>query len=111
VAVSVISTGIQFSDSSVQTTRSGIKSVQSIFAYPKGSLTGDYGSSRAVNITISSVNTSKSFILLPNSINSQVNYSIPRMITAKFIDSTTIQLCVNTSFNVYNARIEIIEFY
>ena len=103
--------GILFSDSTLQTFASGVKSVQSIFAYPKGSLTGDYGSSRAVNITISSVDVSKSFILYPHNTRLNSGSGTVYAVTAKFINSTTVQLCpLTTDTNITSLRFQVIEF-
>jgi hypothetical protein len=106
----ILTNGVQFPDSSVQTVASNIKSVQSIFAYPKGSLTGDYGST-AVNITISSVNTSKAIILYPSAVESST-YSSYRLISAKFINSTTVQFCCDniSAQTPPSIRFQVVEF-
>lgn len=107
----LLTNGIQYPDNSIQTSAPGIKSIQSIFVMPRGTATGDYGANRAVDVTISAVDTSKSFIIYSHS--SRVSSSSTAniwSITAKFINSSTVQLCCFSATNVTSIRFQVIEF-
>jgi hypothetical protein len=110
MATTLLSNGLQYPDGTIQYQACKIKSVQNLFVNPKGSVSGgDFA--YASNITIAAVNTSKSFILYPNGPETTTTY-IFRTMTAKFLNSTTVQLCCDNAASVsfYNVRIQVVEF-
>lgn len=111
----LLSTGVQFSNAT-QTSRAGIKSVQTFLVGGESSLSGDYGASTAINVTINAVNTSKSFILHgPTVLYMYYNngyFYYYQNVTFKFIDSTTVQLSKTTTYGItYPIRVQVVEFY
>lgn len=110
MATTILSNGVQFPDNSVQLSACSIKSVQTFFVNPKGSVSGgDFPN--AVNVGISPVDPLKSFILYPNGIQTTTNL-IFRTMTAKFLDSSTVQLACDDSGSVsfYDIRFQVVEF-
>lgn len=106
----LLSNGVLFPDNSVQLSACNIKSVQSIFANPKGSVSGgDFPN--AVNVSIAAVDPLKSFILYPNGIETTTR-NIFRTMTAKFLNGSTVQLaCDDTSaVSFYSIRFQVVEF-
>jgi hypothetical protein len=102
--------GVRFNDGSIQFANHSIRSVQNIFTNPKGTVAGgDFP--LAINVTISAVNTTKAFILCPNVAETTTTY-VYRLLSAKFLNSTTVQLCCDNSSTVsfHNIRFQVVEF-
>lgn len=115
MTTTILPTGIRFPDDSVQLDISGLKSLQNLLVSPKGTVAGgDYNNNKAVNITISPVEPSKSFIIWPAAVpvadpNVGADFST---FTVKFLDRSTIQLNTYSSYNIlYSVRIQIVEFW
>lgn len=112
MAISLTSTGVQFSNAT-QTSRAGIKKVQTFFVGGTPTLTGDYGNNTAINVTISAVDINKSFILHGSTVLSYDGYSYYyQNVTFKFINPTTVQLSKTTTLPItHSIRIQVVEFY
>lgn len=110
MATIALNSGIMFPNGTMQTKTHSIKSVQSVFCYPRGTVVGELGN-YAVNIYISPVNTAKSFILYQNVTNNTRDYTYKSM-TARFLDSSTIQLSSDYASAHYpeSIRIQVVEF-
>lgn len=111
MATTATSTGILFPNGTTQTFAPGVKSVQSIFANPYGTVTGgDF--TRSVNITIAAVDITKCIIFFPTWLQYYDNgYTSFAWISVKLLNSTTVQLSQSFSYNTQRAfRFQIIEF-
>lgn len=125
MGTSLTSAGIAYPDGSSQTFAPGIKSVQTIFANPYGTLSGgDY--SYSVNLSINAVDVTKSFILRPGTMQWDNYYydsglgwvyeTLVIYVSVKFVNitnniSSTVQLSQTYGYNTGRSfRFQIIEF-
>jgi hypothetical protein len=89
-----------------------IKSIQTGLATLTNNITGDYGTSRGTDITISSVDTNKSMVYFGHDFACRVDGVLLGNSSGKLTSSTNLQISVPyTGYTYVPIRWQIIEFY